>query len=337
MAKSKVKLNDFAAVAEASLTAELEAAPPTGRKRARAEAVKPALEAAVSRMLVDDKKDMSVAWPTQRIKVKENVVEIASTADMVAMSQYDWICDIMKNGQHQRFNSIVADPTYTGPRIVAEGDSWFLHPLVSDIINYLLKGSQRVAVWNTACAADTLQTMWDDRRTFMEYWHYIYWRPTAQRPTIMLLSGGGNDLLGDGALYFMLNDYSAGMTPADLINTTEANNNIAAVMALIKAIKAELNRDFPAVKLLVHGYDYPIPKNDKWIGKPMKKRKIPASMQRDVVKVFMDLYNDALKTTVSAANYIDLRGTVPNAEWYDEIHPNDAGFKRVAAKIRAAI
>ena len=98
MARSKVKLNDIAALAQTNLTVEPEAAPAGGRKRAMS--AKRAPEAVVSRILVDDKKDMSVAWPTQRIKVRENVVEIATTADMVAMSQYDWICDIMKNGQH---------------------------------------------------------------------------------------------------------------------------------------------------------------------------------------------------------------------------------------------
>jgi len=327
-AKSKVALNELMALASAG------AVPAVSARRAKS-AAKAEAPAALAPFLYDDKKDLSVSWPTERIKVKETRVKVASTADMVAMSQYDWICDILKNGQHQRFNAIVADPAYTGPRIVAEGDSWFLHPLIEDTINFLLKGSARLAVWNTACAADTLQTMWDDRRTFMEYWHYIYW--STERPTVMLLSGGGNDLLGEGALYFMLKDYQAGMTPADLIDKTEAEQNIATVMGLIKSIKAELNRDFPSLKLLVHGYDYPVPMNDIWIGKPMKKRKIPAGMRRAVVKVFMDIYNDELKKTVSAANYVDLRGIVPVSEWYDEIHPNKNGFKRVAAKIRAAI
>jgi hypothetical protein len=327
MAKSKVTLTELATL---DTTRRLVRA---GRRAKAGVAAQP--PTAMSQFLYDDKKDMSVSWPTERIKVRENRVAIASTADMVAMSQYDWICDILKNGQHQRFNDIVADPNYSGPRVVAEGDSWFLHPLIEDTINFLLKGSARVAVWNTACAADTLQTMWDDRRTFMEYWHYIYWQ--IERPTVMLLSGGGNDLLSDGALYFMLKDYQSGMTPADLIDKPKADQNIATVMGLIKSIKAEINRDFPSIKLLVHGYDYPVPKNDKWIGKPMKKRKIPAGMRRSVVKVFMDLYNDELKKTVSAANYVDLRGIVPLSEWYDEIHPNKAGFKRVAAKIRTAI
>ena len=137
MAKSKVRLNDIATVIAASRAGEVEMEIAAGAKRAPA--------ATVSRFLTDDKSDMTVAWPTQRIKVREDAIEIATTADMVAMSQYDWICDILKNGQHQKYNTIVADPHYAGPRIVAEGDSWFLHPLISDIINYLLKGSKRAS------------------------------------------------------------------------------------------------------------------------------------------------------------------------------------------------
>lgn len=286
-----------------------------------------------------DKKDMTVAWPTQRAKVRRDLVEISTAADIEAMSKYDWICDSQKNGRHTRFRRIIASSGYHGPRLVSEGDSWFLHPLLLDVIDHLLRGRNPLAVWSTDCAGDTLSTMWKDRKTRGEYWNHIFW--SNPRPTIMLLSAGGNDLLGEGKLYFLLNDYRRGMTADELVNKTEVAKVLPPIMNLFSSVLSELERDFPRIRLIAHGYDYPRPMNDIWIGQPMRRRGIPAGqLQRAVVKVLMDMYNTTLQSTLanfSNATYVNLRGVVPAGEWDDEIHPNGDGFAKVAAKIRTAI
>lgn len=286
-----------------------------------------------------DKKDMSVAWPSARAKVKSDMVEISTAADLEVMSEYDWICDIQKNGRHQRYRQIVGNSSYHGPRLVSEGDSWFLHPQITDTIDHLLRGSSPLAVWSTDCAGDTLATMWNDRKTRGEYWNYTYW--SNPRPTIMLLSAGGNDLLGDGKLYFLLNQYTAGKTAEQLINAAAVANVLPPIMSLFSSVLSEMKRDFPNIRVIIHGYDYPRPMNDKWIGQPMQRRGIPqGALQRTVIKVLMDIYNTALQDVLAGfanATYVNLRGTVPANEWFDEIHPNDDGFKKVAKKIRAAI
>jgi hypothetical protein len=106
-------------------------------------------------------------------------------------------------------------------------------------------------------------------------------------------------------------------------------------------VLSELQRDFPRIRLIAHGYDYPRSMNDKWIGIPMQRRRIPAgTTQRAVIKILLDMYNTTLQSTLagfSNASYVDLRNVVPANEWEDELHPNDDGFRRVAAKIRSAI
>jgi hypothetical protein len=131
------------------------------------------------------------------------------------------------------------------------------------------------------------------------------------------------------------------MTAAELVNAAEVAKVLPPIMNLFSQVLSELKRDFPKIRLITHGYDYPKPMNDKWIGLPMQRRRIPAGqMQRAVVKVLMDTYNSKLESTLanfSNATYVNLRDVVPANEWHDEIHPNDRGFLRVTAKIRAAI
>ncbi|WP_162918409.1 hypothetical protein [Taklimakanibacter deserti] len=40
---------------------------------------------------------------------------------------------------------------------------------------------------------------------------------------------------------------------------------------------------------------------------------------------------------IYGATNINLRNVVPADDWHDEIHPNDRGFGKTAAKLRAAI
>jgi hypothetical protein len=100
---------------------------------------------------------------------------------------------------------------------------------------------------------------------------------------------------------------------------------------------------FPTVQVVTHGYDYPVPQDDVWIGKPLQQRGITdPQLQREVIKVFMDIYNDRLAGTVNAhrknTTYVDLRGIVPDKrDWHDEIHPTSKGFEAIAEKIREAI
>lgn len=296
----------------------------------------------ISANFVYDRSDQNVLWPTERIKVSLDKVDLSNRADVEILSQYDWLCNIIKNHRRRRFRDLINDNRYDGPHIVEEGDSWHLFPLIiDDIIDHLLfTNVNPLAIYSFSCAGDTLDDMYKSRKR--EYWDYI-WR---NRPDVMLLSGGANDLLGArcrsclGNLYNHLERYQKGMDVDDLIKPS-LHGEIAMITNLMGAILAELRRDFSFVKILVHGYDYPWPDNDKWLGQPMKERDIPDDLQRPVIMRLLKLYNEALEKVIkqnSNAHYVDLLDTLKTKDdWFDELHPTTAGFKKLAAKVRAAI
>jgi hypothetical protein len=291
-----------------------------------------------------DQNDDKVRWPTDRIKIRDDLVDTSRILDFELLSQFDLLCRFEKFFRHDRFAYLVQRPDYDGPKIISEGDSWHLYPLfVEEIIDHLLwpDADKSIAVWSTDCAGDTLEHIWIHRKDAGEYLSELVFSRDDYR--IMLLSGGGNDLLHSGQLYTMLNDYSSGMTAEQLINDLMFRSKVSEIMNYFDNILREMMREFPSIHVMTHGYDYPISKNDVWIGKPLQRRGIvDPKLQRAVIKVFMDYYNEELKRTVGryrgSATYVDLRGTVPDPnDWHDEIHPSSKGFAAISKIIRKEI
>ena len=77
---------------------------------------------------------------------------------------------------------------------VAEGDSWFEHPFLHDIIDHINR-EKNIAVFSLAYAGD-----WLDNILFQgEYVDML----SVIKPDVFLVSGGGNDLLGDKKIGIM--------------------------------------------------------------------------------------------------------------------------------------
>ncbi|HUQ37774.1 MAG TPA: SGNH/GDSL hydrolase family protein [Aestuariivirga sp.] len=290
-----------------------------------------------------DKDDGHVAWPTDRIKVRRDLVDISTLADFEAMLDPGFFCGGTRRGRHQRYNQIVNGSGYKGPYGISEGDSWHLYPfLIKEIIDQFIHGGKdSLAIWSTDCAGDTLEAMWQDRNKLYEYLNYLRYHYRERMPSFMLLSGGGNDLLGSGRLYVMLKDFQAGMGAKDLIDGVQTAAAVSRVMYYFDLILDEMGASYP-MKVIIHGYDYPVPMNDIWIEKPMRQRSIvDKKLQREVIREFMDYYNDRLRETLgkhSNAKYVDVRNLVTDeADWHDEIHPKSRGFEVIARKIRREI
>jgi hypothetical protein len=66
--------------------------------------------------------------------------------------------------------------------------------------------------------------------------------------TLMLLSGGGNDLLNSGKLYTMLNNYTGGQTPKQLINMPVAQAEMAKIMCLFDYIVFSIESPRPPLR-----------------------------------------------------------------------------------------
>lgn len=216
---------------------------------------------------------------------------------------------------------------WTGLKVVAEGDSWFQYPfLIDDVIDHLFDDW---AIYCVGAAGDLLQDMARQDEVTAAV--------LSEKPDLLLLSGGGNDLLGGGQLARYLKPHAAGLSAADHVTDAfgELLDRILAVYAdlIEKALTAGARR------VVCHGYDYAIPNNGQWLGRPMLKLGITdRRLQRDIIRILIDRLDAGLKQMASGfagrVVAVDCRGSVPDAAWYDELHPTSQGFTGPANLIR---
>lgn len=223
-------------------------------------------------------------------------------------------------------------------KLVSEGDSWFQHPLVSDTIDHL---AAHYAIFCVAAAGDTLRniTMPIGTPPIEEYLKAI----EEQQPRVFVLSGGGNDILGEQFRRYIKAGVPAGSAPQAYLDTLLASD-LDSLQAMYRTLFKTLQIKRPDLPILVHGYDYVIPlsvTNKGWLGRYMIEKGITDSDTRKaILHYILDEFSKRLKDVAKEfpmVSYIPTLGTVPDNEWYDEIHPNGEGFARVAEKFKVRI
>jgi len=224
---------------------------------------------------------------------------------------------------------------FDGIRIVDEGDSWFQYPLLlDDTIDQLSRDPDK-AVFSLSGAGDLLGAM-ADRREYLEALEQ-----TGAR--VMLLSGGGNDMLGEGRFAGFLLPYSDGKTGAELLNMPLVEAELRRAIDNYRRILSEVQQRFPAVRVLGHAYDVAHPQSDgRWIGQPLTERGIPLEVGRTVVRAVLDGFATqllGLEGEFPSFRFVDLRDKVDRGRnsWFDELHPKAPGFGRAAQAFRDAI
>ena len=172
------------------------------------------------------------------------------------------------------------------PVVIAEGDSWFDYPLTNrDIVHHLSGMTYSCAVKWLAHHGDTLEEM----LTRAEWLPFL----NDGNVTCLLLSGGGNDILGD-PLEDILTDGNGAATVDDVIDNVILTNQLTKVSddytRVINATQA-INPNLP---ILAHGYDYVIPSGDPselfgqipvagpWLKDEMDMKDIPDALRQGV-------------------------------------------------------
>jgi hypothetical protein len=217
---------------------------------------------------------------------------------------------------------------YQGPVIVSEGDSWFQYPfLLQETIDHLL--ARKYAIRSLDAAGDTLENMIETN----EFAEQI----VATGASVFLFSAGGNDVLGGGAIANYLADFDPGKSPAEHI-LPEFENLLGRAIAGYDQILRTVEKLPGDVLVICHGYDRPIPKKGRWLGKPMESRGIKdRKFQKRITDELIDRFNGRLKSLIHGyenARYVDLRNMIgPNENrWFDELHPTSTAFGDVGRR-----
>ncbi len=222
------------------------------------------------------------------------------------------------------------------PVIVAEGDSWFLFPfLVKDTLDYVM---ERYPLRSLAAAGDELQNYRNSGQLIKEI--------KKEQPKYVLISGGGNDIIGPAIVDIIKSGVEPALPPKSYLNDVYDKK--------MKALSADYNYFFNRIhefdcveQVFVHGYDYVLADHNAkiikngWVNKYLIEKGIKRLEDRtNVIRYLIDGFNELLIEVAQKhknATYLDMRTLVNKNEWYDEIHPNDKGFAKVAGKFLEAI
>lgn len=243
--------------------------------------------------------------------------------------------------------------------LVAEGDSWFDYPIGTDIID-CLRHYHGYRISNYAKAGDTLENMAYGTR-FSPMQGY---RPLPNdlqdvladiernRPAAFLISGGGNDVAGDGFAHFLDHTEST-RTP---FREDFAEHIIGTVLrgAYDRMIR-EATRKHDGVRVIAHGYGYPVPDGrgvgfgvgisfiGPWLRPALAAKRINAMTDGvRIIRRLMDRFNQMLDSLTKphrnfrVLHLIDDIDREP-APWANELHVRNSVYKKIADRFHEAI
>jgi hypothetical protein len=253
-------------------------------------------------------------------------------------------------------------------RFLAEGDSWMDRSslLTASLPSYLAdamdNAGESVLIVNCAMFGDTMRRIGECLNTDFALWlrHTFAWKFDA-----LLLSAAGNDFIdaardpdpGQG----ILKDMAGLPTPAQgrecvkqdavaLLITQYLDPNFAKLYDLAQGSK---HADIP---IFLNSYDTPtarnapaLPGGRAWLYEAYRKNSIPPSVWPDLTdSIFNDVQTTVALWAQGRANVhvVPTDGTLIAAaqgatgnsgDWINEIHPNAAGWKKLATVWQTAI
>ncbi len=262
------------------------------------------------------------------------------------------IYDSKRKAKRARYLKKLADTNYRGPKIVAEGDSWFEYPCSKDLIEWI---GDSYAVLSLARAGNT----WFDIMS-QEGQRYNDGTPMGlfetiknEKPQIVLLSVGGNEIVGNIEQYVYPYDKDR---PRDkYIDDKSFSDMLDYIQIQYQSVTDQIVMDHGA-QVILHGYDYPDPRDwysgGQWIGGPLEAyRNIgDQSLWRQIVDIMLKRFADRLykvaRKSKGKVHFINQLGTIGNSDynqvpdrrfWNDEMHGTDPGFERLSIKFLAKI
>lgn len=161
----------------------------------------------------------------------------------------------------------------------------------------------------------------------------------------MLISPSLNNLLiSELSSFFNLSPDSTDNTPRRYLNQNFFDT-ISRLSTMYDRMFTELFDRYPNLQILMHCYDYfiPIDPTDQvnrnktgWCGKQMINSKIgPQSERENLMRYIIDAFSESIlglidKKFQNNVTLVDTRRLVARDEWYDELHPNNEGFQKIA-------
>lgn len=253
----------------------------------------------------------------------------------------------------------------SGPRtaIIAEGDSWFDFPW-SDVLTSL-EDNHLYEVTSVARHGHTLEHMAYSGGQIAQFRRALQKMKDRQEPPqAVLLSGGGNDMVGDEFIQLLNHK----LAPNPGLNESVVDGILyhriwpgyeTLIAAIMEICKGVLGKRIPT---LVHGYAYAVPDGrgvwglgwllpGPWLLPSFKAKGYDPDTDRATMQKIVDDPIDRLNTMQmemvaqrgdNLVRHVDLRLAIPQVDdhtiwWQDELHPTHGGFDKIAVEFNKAI
>jgi lysophospholipase L1-like esterase len=279
-----------------------------------------------------------------RFRVNTETVDVTAVEGAAQASGHALALDAER--QTQRLKTAAPLEATAQTLVLAEGDSWFSHPLVKTSIHVLQDQGHNIV--NLAKAGDTLETMLLQR----QYAPFL----RSGRVTHFLFSGGGNDVLGE--LRSLLNQISFSHTnpndPGDVAFYIKPE--FKPVLTVLRAQYVKLIDDVrtisPRTRLMLNGYAYAravahgafLGDDFESLGFDLTFEPKRVQLAWAIIRSMVDRFNVMLQNlaaNVSNVAYHDLRPVITqrdDRDFFDaELHPSRRAAKRIAAIFAASL
>lgn len=257
--------------------------------------------------------------PSHRVYLRKG-----NELDSLGGGSLELLNQVWRQHRDARFEQNLSDPAK--PRILAIGDSWFHYPFGSDLLEWFV---DQYALKTLASAGDVISRMVADR----DYAPFV----GEVRPHFFMVSGGGNDLLGERAngernIKRMLIDFDP--AASDWL-TAEGRDTIRDIIGGLEAIRADLQALGFNGRMIVHGYDYGSPPSrGPWLSEPLEQKGyLSDAIQLAAVSQLVDAFRAALAdwarphgARVLHVDCVGLNGR-GSQWWFDEIHPTMRAYR----------
>jgi hypothetical protein len=286
---------------------------------------------------------------------REQLVELVNKGYLSLPANHQW-------------NALLKSEATARKTVVCIGDSWLDYATSTDIFKEIGKQYRAIKIALRGTALRTIahgRTQTDAPRFpgkgddfLLQFTHCLTDNSNNVSASIraIVLSASGNDVVDDGQLEKLVNVKQPGSSPlnASAVDTfiNDPSTGLAAhlrkTLTRIMAATALIKDYQPCIYL--HGYDYPIPNGNgafyipipgfgPWLKEPLERKGYTDLEERKAI--MHALINQLNEMQIRVANepawkgcvvHVDLRGSLKPAQWGNELHPTEEGFKIVAAK-----
>jgi len=246
--------------------------------------------------------------------------------------------------------------------IFAEGDSWFGYPkknlIVGEPSNILAWICQEMRgdinmLRHESNGDEIMEMVYGDQK----HNTFEVLERSGNDIDFILLSGGGNDIVGEYDMNFILKpgQYIEGTSAESLINKERFERKLESVRnAYIDFM--DIRNDFaPETEIITHMYDIPAPSSEgvhlfggivgdwyetkSWMSPYLSDRGIPLDKQNEIIRYLLSSFGKTIKKLESLPqaggkfHVLETQGTLEAGnedDWRDEIHPTSVGFRKIA-------